>query len=51
MLVVMSCHVISQNIEGHDMEPASQKEIKPARAEDIVFVKPSHSDAHEAEAV
>ena len=33
------------------MEPASQKEIKPARAEDIQFIKPSHSDINEVKAV
>ena len=28
-----------------------KKEIKPARAEDIIFVKPSHSDVNEVEVV
>ena len=33
------------------MEPASQERDKASRAEDTVFAKPSHSDAHEVEAV
>ena len=33
------------------MEPTSQKGNKPARAEDIEFVKPSHGDIHDVKGV
>ena len=44
-------HDLSKTSKAMTWNQPPKKEIKPARAEDIVFVKPSHSDVNEVEVV